>query len=227
MVDSKPPLKPPGLLASSSAALSEAAFAAPMRSVVRFSNRHSRIVQAFKVILPLIAIGLVGLMAAWPKLAVNAPTANNNQDTGQLLMKKAHYFGIDKSDRPYSIIADSARELTSERGVIDMINPNAEMTLSNGAWMYIEADHGVYNENTKKLLLNGHVHLIHDGGFEFTTEEAHVNAADSTAWGNHRIIGQGPFGEVDAQGFQILAKGQNVMFLGDSSLHLASGKSPS
>lgn len=205
----------------------QGAFAAPMRTITRFSDRYSRTVQALKVILPLIALAVVGLMAAWPALVVSNGPLISKQDVAQLMMRQARFYSVDKNDRPFSILADSTVKSTSERGVIELVNPNAEMTLTGGAWITVDAKHGVYNENTKKLFLTGQVHLMHEGGFEFTTEEAHVDTGNSTAWGNKHIVGQGPFGELDAQGFQIFDRGQKVVFLGISALHLASGKSPS
>jgi lipopolysaccharide export system protein LptC len=190
-----------------------------MRRIVGFSRGYSRFVTFMKVVLPIVAVGILALLAAWPTLTrTDQPVAHDN---GQLDMLNARYAGTDKQNRPFSIVADNAVKSENEPGVMDLVHPYAEMTENNGTWLAVKAERGRYNEQTGKLLLLGHAQLFQDKGFEFVTDEVHVDVKEGTAWGDRPVTGQGPFGELFSQGFRLFDKGQTIVFTGPARTNLA------
>ena len=98
--------------------------------------------------------------------------------------------------------------------------PKADIGVKDGTWLVLTANSGVYNQKIKVLDLKGAVNLFHDSGFEFNTETAKVNLEQGIAEGKVPIKGQGPFGQLDAQGFRIENKINRIYFTGKSKLTL-------
>jgi lipopolysaccharide export system protein LptC len=68
------------------------------------------------------------------------------------------------------------------------------------------------------------VNLIHETGTRFVTQRAHVNVSTNTAEGHDPVVGHGPSGDITAQGFRILDKGDIIIFTGKSNLLLKGTK---
>jgi len=55
---------------------------------------------------------------------------------------------------------------------------------------------------------------IHDQGYELHTHDVHIDLAKDSAVGNQAVAGQGPSGELTAEGIEVFDSGQRVIFLG-------------
>ena len=98
--------------------------------------------------------------------------------------------------------------------------PKADVTLSDGSWLVLTANSGVYNQKRKFLNLEGAVNLFHDSGYEFNTKKADLDLKRGIAKSNQPVKGQGPFGQLQAEGFRIEDKGNIILFSGKSKLTL-------
>jgi lipopolysaccharide export system protein LptC len=180
---------------------------------------YSRFVYLMKVLLPLAALGILVMLLAWPRLQeIRAPA--NPDDDGRLEMVGARYLGTDRDERPFSVVAERVARSTSEPSVVDLISPEAEMTRDDGSWVALRADRGRYDENTGKLLLLGNVDLFQDQGYEFRTEEAHVDTQAGNAWGDRPVTGQGPLGELFGEGFRLYDNGRTIVVTGRARMNL-------
>jgi lipopolysaccharide export system protein LptC len=192
------------------------------RRMARAGGGYSHFVKFLKVVLPLLAFGIIGLLAAWPRIQGGDQSANR-RDTGELEMMRALYVGTDTQNRPFSLTADRAVQSTSEPGVLDLVRPQGELTLQDGTWLAVKADRGRYNDKTGKLLLLGNANLFHDKGYEFKSDEAHIDVRAGNAWGDLPVTGQGPFGEIFSRGFRLFDSGATIVFNGPAHLDLAAG----
>jgi len=109
----------------------------------------------------------------------------------------------------------------TEWGVLALVRPQGELTLKDGTWIAVKADRGRYNDKTGKLLLLGNANLFHDKGYEFKSDEAHVDVKAGNAWGDLPVTGQGPFGEIFSRGFRLFDSGATIVFNGPAHLNLA------
>jgi lipopolysaccharide export system protein LptC len=189
--------------------------------MARAGGGYSHFVKFMKVVLPLAAFGIIALLAAWPRIQGGDPGLR--RDSGELEMMRALYVGTDTQNRPFSLTADRAVQSTSEPGVLDLVRPQGELTLKDGTWIAIKADRGRYNDKTGKLLLLGNANLFHDKGYEFRSDEAHVDVKAGNAWGDLPVTGQGPFGEIFSRGFRLFDSGATIVFNGPAHLDLAAG----
>jgi len=188
------------------------------------SRRYSQLVSALKIGLPLLAVVLVSLIGAWPYLTFQKTGAKI--DKNQTAMVNARYFSRDRQDRPFSMTAKSATEVPNQTNLVDLVRPEAEMTQTNGSWLTVTSERGRYNQDDGRLLMLDNVHLLRDDGFEFVTDEAEIDTKSGNAWGDHKVIGQGPSGEIHAEGFVAVDHGKTITFTHSSKANVsnASGK---
>lgn len=196
------------------------------------ARRYSRFVYLTKLALPATACGLLLLIAAWPRLESVFETVRFDvpridlSEARDLHMAKAHYTGIDRQNRPFTITADMAREkptLGSSPGadsIISLEHPKGDLTTASGNWLELSSSTGLYQPQPQLLDLFGEVALYQDKGNEFHSTTAHIDMAAGTAEGDDPVTGQGPFGSVIADGFRILERGDTIIFTGHAKLEI-------
>jgi lipopolysaccharide export system protein LptC len=192
-----------------------------IRAAVGF---HSRLVGFLKLVLPLVAGALVVMVAAWPHLyqredRFKIGVSNINiEEATTVKMVKPRFTGVDAANRPFVLTADDAVQQATDSNVVELSLPKGDVTLGNGSWVALTGETGHFYKDLHILDLSGQVNMFHDAGYEFRTATARFDMAASSAEGNDRVNGQGPFGSVVAEGFRIVDKGVVVHFLGKSRL---------
>ncbi len=190
---------------------------------------YSRFVQMMKVLLPVVAAFLIVLILVWPylrsedlrfRLSFAALTASQNEDPS---IVNPRFLGIDKENQAYSITADLARNLTAGTPSVELEMPKADITLEDGTWLVLTAKNGIFRQAKKTLDLTGAVNLFHDSGYEFQTSKAEFDFKKGSARGSAAVRGQGPFGEMQGEGFRLLDKGKTIVFTGKSKLVIYPG----
>ena len=175
------------------------------------------------------------------------------QATSDLTVKQVQYNGVDANNRPFSITAESAsqpqapaaapapaedldvagtsKEPTrpaapgANEGLVNLKQLVADMTMSDGTWVAVTADDGVYHRDEGRVDLSGNVNLFHDTGLMFQTDAATVDLKNDIASGNQPIEGQNPDGQLAAQGFEVRDNGRTIVFTGRAYLKLFPKKS--
>jgi len=203
----------------------------PARSATRrraaLGGRYSRFVALAKLVLPAIAIGLLLLIAVWPRfmlmferMRLKAPPIDLSE-ARDLRMVSVHYTGIDRENRPFVVTADVAHQTPKVDDLISLENPKADLKTASGGWLELGSYTGIYQPQPQLLDLFGDVALYHDRGNEFHSDSARIDMAKGTAESSDRVTGQGPFGNVVAQGIRILDRGDTVIFTGHTYLVIA------
>ncbi|HVB16405.1 MAG TPA: LPS export ABC transporter periplasmic protein LptC [Stellaceae bacterium] len=195
------------------------------------ANRHSRRVALLKRVLPATGVALLLLIAIWPRLAPLwegmrlAWPAIDLRDARQLRMVNLHYAGIDRQGRPFVLSAASGRQVPDRQDLMSLEAPRAEMKTHGGANVVITAASGIYQSQTQLIDLFGSVTIVRQDGTRFVTDAARVDAAHNSAEGSDPVEGHGPSGDVKAEGFRIVDKGDTVLFTGRSDM-LVKGARP-
>lgn len=138
--------------------------------------------------------------------------------TLQNIMSKPHYQGVDGRNRPYTVIAEKALQIDKENVSLEKIS--ADMIMSSGAWIVMNAGSGVINLQTKQLELRDGIDVFYEGGYEFRTDTAHVDIQKGSAYGEAKVEGQGPFGTLQADGFTVGERGGTIHFNGSVRMKL-------
>jgi lipopolysaccharide export system protein LptC len=195
-------------------------------------DRYSRRVALLKRVLPAVGGMLLLLVAVWPRLVpllesvrLGLP-AIDLREARELKMVNPRYAGIDRLNRPYVVTSAIGRQVPSRDDLMALERPRAEITLRRGATVVVTAATGVYQSQAQLLDLFTDVNLIHENGTRFRTQNAHVDVSRNTADGHDPVDGHGPSGDITAQGFRVLEKGDTIIFTGKSNL-LLKGTRPS
>lgn len=186
-------------------------------------RRHSAVVWA-KRLLPAGALILLGAIALWPELdrATDQERVTLKHLTattaGGARMLAPRYRSVDQRGRPFTITADRGMQTGANR--ITMVNPQADVGMSDGLWVMTDADHGTYMQHTGILDLTGDTTLYRSDGTTLITDSATIDTRDGAASSHDRTHAEGPFGTLDAQGFSLLDKGDVIQFSGPVRLLL-------
>jgi len=189
-------------------------------------NSYSRRVALLKLALPAIGGTLLLMVVAWPRLAPLFDrfrwAAIDLREARELRMINPRYGGTDRDGHPFVITAAVGRQVPQRDDVMSLDQPVAHVVSHSGAKIVVSAESGVYQSQTQFLDMFGKVTVTHENGSTFTTSAARVDAANDAAEGSAPVEGHGPQGEVTGEGFQIVDKGDIVIFTGQSHLLLNS-----
>lgn len=194
----------------------------------RVNKTYSRFVRAMRLILPLIAIGIVGLLVSWPRIEerMDKPPAGSMADTaapqavGQNELVNPRYESQDDKSQPFTLTATRALQSSDNPDIVFLYSPMGDINLNDGSWIAAEARKGQYNQKEEQLDLSGHVRLFHDSGYELITEKLHIDMRDNRAASDSAVAGQGPAGTLAATGLQAEMASGTLIFTGPAKLVL-------
>ncbi len=217
--------EPPAAALGNPASWVSAAWAATAPDI-----RHSRRVALLKRVLPAIGLALLLLIAVWPRLAPLwermrlAFPAIDLREARELRMIAPRYAGTDRLGRPFVVTAAVGLQVPDRQDLMSLQAPRADMKTHRGADVVVTAATGIYQSQTQLLDLFGEVTLVHQNGTRFVTDTARVDVANNAAEGSDPVAGHGPSGDLKAEGFRILDKGDTIVFTGKSDMLLRGAK---
>jgi lipopolysaccharide export system protein LptC len=187
-------------------------------------RQFGRFAAWMRIVLPVIAAMLLGLVLAWPKIMPMQETVlpmfpkAQESGSGEARVRNLQFSGFDKDARPFKVTAEEGIQPDPGGDAIILERPNADIGLKDDAWLAARADRGYYNRKTEQLRLDGSVNLFHDRGFELRTERVNVDLKNGIAWGDDAVEAVGPQGVLRSEGLRVLDKGRRVIFTGQSHL---------
>ena len=185
-----------------------------------FDRSYGRLVGWLKVLLPTLAVVLLALLALWPYLEQESREVGDRlTGAGKLVsehleVSEARYSGTGEDGQRYTVTAESVQQASIDATMVEFTEPRADINLSDGSWALITARTGTLNRDTQILELRSAVNLFHDQGYEFLSESATLDLMSGSAYGFDPVTGQGPFGYLEAEGFQIIDRGAQVQLTG-------------
>jgi lipopolysaccharide export system protein LptC len=188
---------------------------------------QTRLMRWGKFVLPVVAVALgvaifyLARVESGKHLIVIGPdTEVVPEEIDSVSMTNARFSGRDSRNRSFTVTAVEARQRSSDSTIIHLKHPKADLDLTDGRLVAINADSGIYVRNDQLLNLAGEVTLSDNKGFEFHTDSASVDLGRNTASGDAPVAGRGPSGDITSEGFRVLDDGDRVIFTGKTSLKL-------
>jgi lipopolysaccharide export system protein LptC len=181
--------------------------------------RRRLAVQLAKRILPGLALVLLSAIVLWPEFERTEDRSRyafrrSVQTRSESLRVLApRYQGMDDVSRPYTVTADVAQQVGADE-LLDLTQPRADILMTDGSWIYLQSETGLYNRPTDHLDLAGKVTIFHDNGTMLVTEVAAVDMAAGVGDGDKPVAAQGPFGTLTSEGFALRERGAVVVFTG-------------
>ncbi len=139
---------------------------------------------------------------------------------GTIHMTNARFLGRDEGGRAYVLTADEAARDNADFQRVTLNQPMLLLDADSPNPTRLSADQGVYREDNRILLLNGHV-SIHDGqGDTFNTAQAIVDTVKGAVAGKSHVVGEGPTGTFRADSYAVYDRGQRLVFQGHVHSHI-------
>ena len=178
-----------------------------------------------KIGLPLVALATIGYVALSSYRGrdniVDLPgIATVAKIEAGVTVNNVKYDGSDSKGQPFSITATSASQPQGGDDVINLTQPQADITMADGAWIALTATNGVYRRKDDMLDLTGDVTMFHDNGMSFQTDAATIDLKAHTAKGNQPVEGQRSDGEIASDGFEVRDEGKTIIFTGRAYLKI-------
>ncbi len=196
----------------------------PVAKSALSGRAYSLFVRWMRLILPLIAIGIVGLLMAWPRVEETmAPVPKEAiipQTIGKNELVNPRFESEDEKSQPFTVTANRAVQSAKNPDVLILDHPVADIILQDGTWLAVEAKRGAYRQESEKLLLEENVKLFHDQGYELKTAKLVVDMKSRQAWSDQDVYGQGPAGTLEATGMQAHSDKGLLIFTGPVKLVL-------
>ncbi len=189
------------------------------------SNPHySRIVAILRLALPLLAIAIIAVVLAWPRMdRLPEMVAENKKNPGQPIANELvnpRFESEDKEGQPYVITAQRAQQSSKDKDVVILDNPNGQAVLKDGDIIGMKSLRGAYRQKAQRLLLDRAVTLEHNKGYHAETERLMIDMAQRTAWTDMPVRGEGPAGKLKAMGLKASADAGSLIFTGPATLIL-------
>ncbi len=175
-------------------------------------DRYSRAVALLKIILPLLALGILStlfLVARTIDPAQNIPFADVDIDelTREQRIMRPNFSSVTESGAAISLSAASARPEIINPERIRAENIAARIDLPSGERIDIDADGGVLDTGNGDTTLDGGVVVTSSGGYVLHTELLQVNLDSSTVHAPAEIQVDSLLGQLTAGEFTMTGDG--------------------
>lgn len=186
-------------------------------------SHYSRAVRTLRIFFPLAALGIMAIVVfvsqskeeftrTQEDFTLDKPSTNE--------LMKPRFESRDAKAQPYTITANKAIQSETQKDKIFLDKPMADMTMTSGTWVAIEADQGEYTENRERLQLKGNVHLFQDEGYSLKTEKMLIDLNKRTAHSDNLVEAHGPAGILTAKGLTANQNDNKIIFKGPATLTL-------
>ncbi|WP_420861859.1 LPS export ABC transporter periplasmic protein LptC [Algirhabdus cladophorae] len=182
-----------------------------------FDNSYSRFVAWAKIVLPLVALGLLSTLFLFskpidPSLSLPYAKVDVEQSAREQQIKEPTYSGITSDGAAIKVVAETARPDVDNTGLMSAKVLTAELVLPSGRIMDIQSKRGTIDNNTNQVTLEGNVQLDTSDGYQILTQsltsalgKTHITTAGT-------VQGTGPLGFLQA-GQMELSQSNDAQYL--------------
>lgn len=176
------------------------------RVAPKIGGLYDRFVNVMRVALPAVALAIALLVVAWPALNPSEFSFLLAVDQVQLSperlrMVKPEYFGTDSKNRPFTIQAESALQEYEEAEKVTLKTIEAQLKFETDVEAVANAEEGVYYPASKALGLVGDVMVKTTNDYVLEAEDASIDLEKRLVSSEMPVLGTGPHGRFEAQGF--------------------------
>lgn len=185
-------------------------------------RRRARIVQAVKTILPVVALGLIGLIFVMGREQGDIGDLFSAEELARLgtglRLDNPRLAGIADGELPYELTAAAAMPDGPMAQVIELEAPEGEVRAPDRTYA-ASAARGVLDRRENRLTLEGGVSASTSDGWKARAPGAVIDLEGQTATGTGRLVANGPNGALEAGGFSVESGGDT----GAPVLHFKNG----
>jgi lipopolysaccharide export system protein LptC len=160
-------------------------------------------------------VGVIALLALFVAIhAIRRQQATQLDVAAPIHMVNPHFFGRDGQNRPYTLSArEASRDPVSFQRVL-LTTPLIVLNTGGPHPATLAADKGVYQEDTRILVLTGHVHGVDAKNAHFASDKAVVDTKTGAVTGPRAVATDPGQGAIQSKSFDVYDKGDKVIFNG-------------
>jgi lipopolysaccharide export system protein LptC len=187
------------------------------------ARAHSRLVLFLRVALPAVMLAMIAVLAGLVvSHAMRRHAAARQDESTPIRMTNPHFFGRDNQGRAFMLSAREAARDERSFQVVLLQYPALQLDVGGAHPSTLNADSGVYHEDTRILLLKGHVRADNAGASNFATDQAVVNTRTGVVSGPQSLTTQTAAGAAQSGSFDVYDKGDRVILKGGVRARLKS-----
>ena len=193
---------------------------------VSHSSAYTYFVKAMRLALPVVAIAIVAIVMAWPKMetAITPVTpeslAENQRPATQNELINPRFEGVDSKNNPYALTATRAVQSAQNPDILLLDMPIGDVSLGNDEKLAVTANKGNYRQKAGVLYLDGDVKLKHSNGYDMNTTRLMIDTQARETRTDQPVKISGPAGTIDATGFDARNNEGIIIFTGPAILIL-------
>ena len=198
------------------------------------TGRYSRFVRAMRVALPLGAVGLLVLLAVWPRLQgpggdLVEPAAESVrlERDGRVRLDRPRYVGGGDGAGGFTVEATAARVDPSAPSHIELEEMRAELATREAGEVTVEAGHAVYDRERDVVDLTRGIDVVTADGYRLESAAATLALDAGRLRTLAPVAGRGPAGELVADRLVVTERGDVWRFSGNVRVRLDRAAAPS
>ena len=165
-------------------------------------------VRTLKVIFPMIAVLLLGMMFLMTKNVpelTEIPFASGavKERIKNEQVAKPNYMGMTKDGDLLNVYADKLTPENEEMSALLVTRPKSEITTKDGRVIHLISDSGLIRNEENLLSMEGDVKILTSHGYQFYAQKADVRLDQTWAFAFGPVRGLGPGGTFKAGALEI------------------------
>ncbi|ADP70550.1 protein of unknown function DUF1239 [Rhodomicrobium vannielii ATCC 17100] len=193
----------------------------------RLARRHSRLVRVLRIVLPLMAMGILSLYALPSFLRVSVDKGRGTAtvraielEKGALKMIEPHVRGVNEKNESYDFTADSATQASVKADEMYLLNVRGRMTGQDGKLTTLAAPDGTHNSKAEQISFNNGVTIRREPGLaaEFQTATAYMK--EQKAVSNTPVVVRLHESTIHADGMTLYWGESRAIFEGNVRTHI-------
>ena len=165
-------------------------------------RQYSRTVRWMKIVLPIAAVVLIGLIFLSGNTREAVIGVENAADAATLgaglKLENPRFAGTTDNGEPFVITAISALPDGPMPNRVDLDRPSGELKMSDGRTLNVISEAGQFYRTDERLVLDGSVQLVTSDGYRIETDQVDMDLATRTAVAPEPFSAEGPIGTLRA-----------------------------
>lgn len=184
-----------------------------------FSNAqsHSKRVRTVKRLLPILALGLVGvagvtIFTSLPGSGVTLDLPSTTLSDGKLVMANPNLDGFTNDERPFRVTATRAIQDLAVQDALELEELVANVELEDGLSARLTSPTGMFNSNSNRLVLPNEAFLTTSDGMQATMGQADIDIQTGAVSATKSVKIINAESTITAETMQIDAGGKRIVF---------------
>ncbi|MBT3069966.1 LPS export ABC transporter periplasmic protein LptC [Rhodomicrobium sp. Az07] len=193
----------------------------------RLARRHSRRVRVLRIVLPLMAMGILSLYALPSFLRVSVDKGRGTAtvraielEKGALKMIEPHVRGVSEKNESYDFTADSATQASVKADEMYLVNVRGRMTGLDGKLTTLTAPDGTYNSKSEQITFSNGVAIKREPGLAAGFQTATASLKEQSAVSNTPVVVRLHESTIHADGVTLYWGESRAIFEGNVRTHV-------